>query len=211
MPIDIFIVEAYTVMRHGLRLILEADSNLNVIGDAASATEAIALTKNRSPDVIVIDPHLPNVYSMDIIHQIRASAPRSKLLVLTTVDSNEAILCAAKAGVKGYLLKTTSSAELIEAIYQVASGDVVLPSALTAALLQALSEPSPSPEALTSRERDVLCYVTQGLGNKEIASALNISQNTVKTHMRRILSKLNLRSRTEAAAFALQQGLVYRN
>ena len=207
MPINLLLVEAYTVMRHGLRLLLEEDPEILVIGEAGTKADTISLALDLSPSLILIDPDLPDAGSIQTIRQLRSALPAVPLIILTASQSSDEILAAFKAGVKGYLLKDITGPRLIESIHQVAAGESILPITLTGCLLEELAEPSPSPEILTDRELDVLACVTQGLGNKEIACILNISQNTVKTHVRRILAKLHLRSRTEAATFALQRGV----
>jgi DNA-binding NarL/FixJ family response regulator len=153
---------------------------------------------------------LPDARGAETIRRIRAGVPQTQVLILTASERCEDMVAAIKAGARGYLRKNVSGAEVIQAIHHVAAGQAVLPPALTTRLLDELADPSPTPEALTERELDVLQYITQGLGNKEIATALNISQNTVKTHVRRILGKLNLPSRTAAATYAMQNGIVLR-
>jgi len=209
--IHVLIVDAYTVLRHGLRLILQEDPELTVVGEAANSTDALAQVTTLGPDVVLIDPNLPDSYGIETIRSIRTMEPQTQVLVLTTSEQSIDILATFKAGAKGYLSKNVTGAEVVQAIHQVALGQAVLPPTLATCLLDGLAESIPASEQLTNRERDVLTCLTQGLGNREIATALNISQNTVKTHMRRILSKLNLRSRTEAATYALQKGLILKN
>ena len=204
--IRVLIIDAYTVLRHGLRLILQTDSHLTVVGDAGTCTDALHQLSILTPQVILIDPNLPDIAGPEALRQLQAAAPETEFVVLTTFNHSDAILAAFKAGAKGYLLKDVSGQEVIQTIHQVAKGHTVLPPDLTHCLLTGMA--SPSPEDLTTREQDVLYCLTQGLGNKEIAAELNISENTVKTHVRRILCKLHLRSRTEAVAYALQSGLV---
>lgn len=210
MMIRVMIVDAYTVLRHGLRLILQEDADLEIVGEAASIAEAISQANSLIPDVILIDPDLPDLSGSTALQKLHAANTQIHQLVLTTSERGEDILAAFQAGAKGYLSKNVSSKKIIQTIHQIAEGESVLPANLTSHLLNSLTHPQ-CQEALTARELDVLQYLSEGMGNKEIACKLNISQNTVKTHVRRILGKLNLRSRTEAATYALKNGLVHNN
>lgn len=208
--IRVLIVDPFTVLRHGLRLILQEDPALIVVGEAADSAEAVTQATELTPEVTLMEITLPDARGAETVRRIREGVPQTQVLILTASEQCEDMVAAIKAGAKGYLRKNVSGAEVIQAIHQVATGQAVLPPALTTRLLDELADPSPTPEALTERELDVLQYITQGLGNKEIATALNISQNTVKTHVRRILGKLNLRSRTAAATYAMQNGILLR-
>jgi DNA-binding NarL/FixJ family response regulator len=179
-----------------------------VIGEAGTAAEAVCRAKELRPDVILLEMQLPDRAGPPVIEALHQAAPQSQILVLTVSDHKHDILCAVKAGARGFLLKDVSSTELVQAIVRIATGEAVLPPVLTTRLVDELSASMSSADPLTEREHDVLVQMSKGLGNKEIAVVLNISQNTVKTHVRRILTKLNLRSRTEAATYALQQGLL---
>ena len=205
--ITVLIVNSHTILRHGLRLILQEDPALSVVGEAANGSEAVHQTHTFQPDVVLMDLALPDTCGIDTIAQIRASSADSEVLILTTSDRDEDMVAACKAGAKGYLLNNVTGKDVIQAIHQVAAGQATLSPPVTNCILNELSSPSLPPEALTSRELDVLNCLTLGLGNKEIATMLSISQNTVKTHVRRILAKLNLRNRTEAATYAMQANL----
>ena len=206
--IKVLIVDAHTVLRHGLRLILQEDPNIAIVGEAASGAEAITQAAKLVPHIILMDLQLPDLCGVEVIRQLRTVAPETRVLILTITDQSDSMLAACKAGVKGYLLKSVSGQDVVRAIHQIAAGQAVLPPSLTTRLLDELAAPSPTPDILTERELDVLRCMTQGLGNKEIASVLNISPNTVKTHVRRIFGKLNLRNRTEAATYAMQTDLL---
>ena len=205
--IRVLIADAHTVLRHGLRLILQQDPNLTVVGEAASSAEVLACATNLSPDIVLMDLNLNGANGVETIRQVRKASPQTEVVVLTVSDQSESMLAACKAGVKGYLLKSVSGKDVVQAIHRVAAGQAVLPPDLTTQLLNELANPAALPETLTGRELDVLRCMIRGHGNKEIAAALNISQNTVKTHVRRILSKLHLRNRTEAVAYAVQSDL----
>jgi two-component system NarL family response regulator len=153
----------------------------------------------------------PDCSGIKLIEQIRAAAPQTQVLILTMFDQSKDMVATCKAGARGYLLKTVRGAEVVQALHQVAAGQAVLPPPLASRLWDGLAAPAEAAEMLTGREIDVLQYIIQGLGNKEIADALNISENTVKTHIRHILTKLNLRNRTEAATYAMQCNLCSQN
>ena len=206
--IRVLIVDAHTVLRHGLRLILQEDPTLTVVGEVGSGHEAILQTSNLKPDVVLMDLQLPDLCGTKIIRHIRLASPHTQILVLTVSNQNEKMLTACTAGAKGYLLKSVSGTEVVQAVHQVAAGQAVLPPSLTTRLLDELANPTPTPDTLTERELEVLQQMSDGLENKEIAAALNISQNTVKTHIRRIFAKLNLRNRTEAATYAVQTDIL---
>jgi len=208
--IRVMIVDAYTVLRHGLRLILQEDPCLEIVGEAANTAEAVRQATTLKPDLMLIEPELPDLSGPVALKKLQAAHPDIPILVLSTSERGEDILAAFQAGAKGYLSKKVNSQEIIQTIHQIARGEAVLPPELTTQLLHSLTHPL-GRESLTARELDVLQCITAGLGNREIASTLHISHNTVKTHVRRILYKLNLRSRTEAATYALKNGLVHHN
>ena len=206
--IRVLIVDAHTILRHGLRLILQEDPAITVVGEAESGAEAVEKVTALKPDVVLMDLQLPDLCGTKIIQQIRAINPSSQIVVLTVSNQSEKMLTACTAGAKGYLLKSISGADIVDAMHKVAAGQAVLPDSLTTHLLDQLANPTPTPDPLTDRELEVLQCMTTGLGNKEIAMALSISQNTVKTHVRHIFAKLNLRNRTEAAAYAMQSEIL---
>lgn len=207
--IRVLIADAYTILRHGLRLILEEDPLITVVGEAARASELMAQIDSKMPHVVVMDLGLSNNNGIETIRHIRTTSPHTQVVVLTTCAQGEVMLAACRAGAKGYLSKNVSGVEVIQAIHQVASGQAALPPQLTTQLLNELATEldKPSLNSLTRREVEVLQCLVHGACNKEIADHLIISENTVKTHIRRILAKLNLRNRTEAATFAMQTNL----
>ncbi len=206
--VRVLIADDHAVLRHGLRLILGEDPGLTVVGEASTGAEAVIQALALAPDVVLMDIELPDISGIEATRRIRAACPQTHMLILTVSDRNQDLLAAFKAGARGYLLKSMESSEVLAAIHHVAAGETILPPHLTARLLDELAEPKPVTAELTAREQEVLQHLVRGLANKEIARALNISLNTVKSHVRRILSKLNSRSRAEAAARAVRIGLV---
>lgn len=212
--IRILISDDHAVLRHGLRLILQSAPDITVIGETGTGADAVTQAIALTPDVVLMDLDLPDMSGIEATQRIRAACPETRVLILTVSDRKSDFLGALKAGARGYLLKSMESREVLDAIRRVAEGEAVLPPKLAARLLDDLAEPAPSApiaEELTERELEVLNQLAQGLGNKEIATALNISENTVKTHVRSILAKLGVRSRTEAATHALRGGMVSNN
>jgi DNA-binding NarL/FixJ family response regulator len=177
------------------------------VGEAASGLQAIAQADALKPDVILMDIGLPDMTGIEAARRIRIVSPASRVLILTVSDRNEDLMEALRAGARGYMLKSMEGRDVQEAIHRVAAGEALLPPHLTSRLLDELAAPAP-PGELTDREQDVLRYLAKGWGNKEVAAALHVSENTIKTHVRHILDKLNLRSRAEAAVYAVQAGLV---
>ena len=206
--ITVLIADDHSVLRHGLRLILQGDPNLDVVGEATNGAEAVEKALSLLPDVILMDVEMPDITGIEATRRIRAVQPDMRVLILSVSQRNEDLLDAFKAGARGYLLKSVESAEMLSAIHHVAVGETILPPDLATRLMNRLAQPEQNTEELTARERDVLEQIARGLGNKEIAAILSISENTVKTHVRHILAKLNLRSRAEAAAFAVRNNLV---
>lgn len=206
--IRVLIADDHTVLRHGLRLILNQAEGLTVVGEAADGDEAVTLALALQPDVVLMDVNMPGVDGIEATRRLRAVRPEMKVLMLTISKRDKDLLGAVKAGAKGYLLKNAEAGEVIESIRRVAAGEAILPPYMINLVLEELASPSPEPQQLTERELDALKLVAQGLGNKEIAGQLHISENTVKTHVRHILEKLHLSNRAEAAAYAVRHGLI---
>jgi two-component system NarL family response regulator len=206
--IRVLIVDDHTLLRHGLRLILNNAEGLTVIGEATDGEEAITLARELKPDVILMDVNMPGLNGIEATRRIRAAQPDIKVLMLTISKQDKDLIAAIKAGARGYLLKSAESGEVIESIQRVAAGEAILPPSMMVRVLDELADPAPAPRELTDREVEILKCVARGRGNKEIAANLHISENTVKTHVRHILEKLNLNNRAEAAAYAVQAGFI---
>jgi NarL family two-component system response regulator LiaR len=209
-PIKILVVDDQIIVRKGIRALLATESQLQVIGEAEDGEEAIEKYETMKPDVIVMDLVMPNIDGIEAIRRITAKNPKARILVLTSFATDEKVFPAIKAGALGYLLKDSSPDELVQAIRQVHRGESSLHPTIARKLLQELSRPSqqpPTSEPLTEREVGVLRVIARGLSNQDIAGELIISEATVRTHVSNILSKLHLASRTQAALYALREGL----
>lgn len=207
MPIRILIVDDHSVVRQGLRMFLRLDPDFEVVGEAADGAEAVRLTAELRPHVVLMDLLMPVMDGISAIAAIRRETPESEVLALTSVLEDEAVFGAMRAGATGYLLKDTHADELCRAVKAAAAGQVQLSPQAAARLLREVKAPD-SPETLTERETDVLRLLASGLANKEIARALTIGEKTVKTHVSNILAKLGVPSRTQAALYAVRIGLV---
>jgi DNA-binding NarL/FixJ family response regulator len=207
MSIRIIIVDDHTVVRQGLRMFLELDRDLEVIGEATNGLEAVNLARSLKPDVVLMDLHMPVMDGITAITQIRKEKLDTEVIAVTSVVEDAMVYSALRAGALGYLLKDTRADEMCRAIKAAADGQVQLSPQIAARLIKEVKVPD-SPEKLTEREIDVLRLLAKGLSNKEIATQLSITEKTVKTHVSNILSKLNVPSRTQAALYAVRVGLV---
>lgn len=208
--IQVLIVDDHTIIRKGIQAMLALVPDIEVVGEAENGQEAVKQAKNLQPDVILMDLVMPEMDGIEAIRRIKADQPEAHILVLTTFAGEDKIFPAIKAGALGYHLKDSDPDELVEAIRQVCQGESSLHPIIARKVLQELSHPSehpPTPDPLTAREVEVLRLVAQGLDNREIADKLVISEATVRTHVSHILSKLHLASRTQAALYALKEGL----
>jgi len=207
MVIRVLIVDDHSVVRQGLQMFLALDPDIDVVAEARNGAEAVHLARQYKPDVVLMDLLMPEMDGVAATEKIRQELPDTEVIALTSVLEDKAIFDAIRVGATGYLLKDTESDKLCEAIKAAAAGQVQLSPAVAARLVREVRAPD-SPEALTEREREVLLALTRGLSNSEIAAALFITEKTVKTHVSNILAKLNLPSRTQAALYALKNGLI---
>jgi two-component system NarL family response regulator len=199
----VLVVEDHNVVRQGLVALLKVVEGLEVVGEAADGAEALAQFRKQQPDVTLIDLRLPVMGGVDVIQRARAEAPQARFIVLTTYDGDEDIYRALKAGAKAYLLKGMTSEDLIATIRTVHEGKSHIPAAIAEKLAERMGA-----EELTPREFDVLEQIVHGKSNKEIASELEVSEATVKTHINSLLGKLGVTDRTQATTAAIQRGIV---
>jgi len=214
--IRIVLVDDQELVRTGFRMVLDAQPDMTVVGEAADGLAAVEFARAHSADVMVMDARMPRMDGVAATRQIRQAGDRPRVLMLTTFDLDEYAFAALKAGASGFLLKDVPPEELLFAIRAVHSGDAVVAPSTTRRLLDRFAPmlPAADPQAaseleeLTERERQVLVLVAQGLSNAELARRLFVSEATVKTHVGRILAKLGLRDRVQAVVFAYENGLV---
>ncbi|MEM7530957.1 MAG: response regulator transcription factor [Chloroflexota bacterium] len=208
--IRILIAEDHHLIREGLVKLLETEEDLEVIGQAVDGVEAVLKARSLKPDVILLDLMMPRKNGIEAIVEIKAENPEARILVLTSFSDDDKVFSAIKAGALGYLLKDVSPDELVQAMRDVYHGESSLHPAIARKLIRELNRPSTLPpvdEPLTEREVEVLMLVARGLSNQDIADSLVISERTVRTHVSNILSKLHLANRTQAALYALKEGL----
>jgi two-component system, NarL family, response regulator LiaR len=208
MPIRVLIADDHSVVRQGLRMFLSSDPDLEIVGEARDGAEAVRLAHQLHPDVVLMDLLMPVMDGIRATAAIRRELPDTEVVALTSVLEDDAVVDAVRAGAIGYLLKDTDSHELRRAIKAAAIGQVQLSPQAAARLLREVRAPEKSADVLTEREKDVLQLLAQGNSNKEISRALNIAEQTVKTHVSHILNKLGTPSRTQAALYAIRIGLV---
>jgi DNA-binding NarL/FixJ family response regulator len=214
--IRIVLVDDQELVRTGFRMVLDAQPDMTVVGEAADGLAAVEFARAHSADVMVMDARMPRMDGVAATRQIRQAGDRPRVLMLTTFDLDEYAFAALKAGASGFLLKDVPPEELLFAIRAVHSGDAVVAPSTTRRLLDRFAPmlPAGDPQAaseleeLTERERQVLVLVAQGLSNAELARRLFVSEATVKTHVGRILAKLGLRDRVQAVVYAYENGLV---
>ena len=208
--IRLLVVDDHPVVRDGLVLMLETQPDFDVVAQANSGMEALAILNSTTVDVVLLDLEMPEMDGVETLTQIVTRYPQIGVLVFTAFDTDERIVAAVRAGAKGYLLKGARRQEIFEAIRVIHGGGSLLQPVVASKLMQHLSQenaPSPANE-LTSREQEVLQHLSRGHTNRDIADTLFITERTVKFHVSSILSKLGAENRTEAVRIAMQQGLV---
>lgn len=208
--IRVFVTDDHSIVRKGIKATLELTPDIELVGEAANGREAVEMVADINPDVILMDLVMPVMDGIEAIRQIKANQPDVRILVLTTFAGEDKIFPAIKAGALGYQLKDSGPEELVTAIQQVYRGESALHPVIARKVIRELTrlaEKPPTPDPLTLREVEVLRLVAQGLENPEIAEKLVISEATVRTHVGNIMSKLHLASRTQAALYALREGL----
>lgn len=211
--VSVLIADDQALVRGGFRAILAAQADIEVVGEAGSGAEAVDAVRALRPDVAVIDVRMPGTDGIEATRWIVSSGSTCRVLMVTTFDLDEHVYDAFRAGASGFLLKNVSPEDLVTAVRAVHAGDALLAPAITRRLIERfVTAPAPGADprlsSLTERERDVLRHVAQGCSNSEIATALYLSPGTVKTHVSRILTKLDLRDRVHAVVFAYESGLI---
>ena len=214
MTVRVVIADDQELVRTGFRMILKAEPDIEVVGEAGDGAEAIELAQALRADVVLMDIRMPGVDGLEATRRLIAKAPHTRVLILTTFDLNEYVYEALRAGASGFLLKDAPAAQLVTAIRVVADGEALLAPSITRRLIAEFARrPSPSAKPdemkeLTARELEVLRLLARGLSNAEIAKKLFVSDATVKTHVARVLRKLGLRDRVQAVVVAYESGLV---
>jgi DNA-binding NarL/FixJ family response regulator len=218
MAIRILLVDDHKIVREGTRQLLEQSGDLIIAAETSNGLDAIRLCAQLQPDVVVMDVHMPGMSGLEATRAIRAQSPRVRVLILSAYDDDRYVFPLLDAGASGYLLKTTSGANLAAAIQAVARGETILDPQISGKVRKRLSQPGVHPagiyqsadmvEALTEREVEVLRAVTRGKSNKEVGEQLGITTNTVQVHLRNIFAKLNVSDRTQAVAYAIREGWI---
>jgi len=212
--IRVLLADDQRLVRSGFRMILRADPGLDVVGEAGDGVEAVALARELRPDVVLMDVRMPRLDGIEATRQLLREQDPPRVLVLTTFDLDEYVYAALRAGASGFLLKDAPEEQLAAAIRVAADGGALFSPAVTRRLIERFTAldpdtaPPPRLEELTARELEVLRLIARGLSNAEIAAELVVSDHTVKTHVARVLAKLDLRDRTQAVIAAYESGLV---
>jgi DNA-binding NarL/FixJ family response regulator len=206
--VKILLADDHTIVRQGLKLILSAHSDLEVVGEAANGREAVELADKLRPDIVLMDVQMPELNGIDATRKMVAANPRIRILVLSMHKESVYVREILKAGARGYILKDAIDTELLNAVRSVARGDGYISPAVSSALNDKVKDPTNPVDMLSPREREVLLLIADGKTNKEIATRLNLSVYTVDSHRGRIMEKLNLHSAGELVRFAMKNGLV---
>lgn len=211
-PIRVLIADDHILFRAGVASLFSANNDFALVGAASNGEDAATLALALRPDIILLDVRMPVASGLDALRRIRASWPEARLVMLTASEDDQDLFESVRLGAQGYLLKNTSPADLYSYLKGVMRGEAALSGMLAARLLSEMSGGGRAAnEPLSQRERDVLRLVADGASNKEIAERLQIAENTVKKHLQSILDKLHLQNRTQAAAYALREGVVQRS
>jgi DNA-binding NarL/FixJ family response regulator len=212
--IEVLLADDQALVRDGFRALIDREPDMRVVAEAADGVEAIALTRRHRPDVVLMDIRMPAIDGLTATTRVLALPEPPRVLVLTTFDRNEWVYEALRAGASGFLLKDVRGSQLTQAIRTVADGEALLAPSITRRLIEQFVSrrppraPQPAPATLTEREAEVLRLLAAGLSNAEIADRLVIGHSTVKTHVTRLLTKLDLRDRAQAVVFAYESGFV---
>jgi two-component system, NarL family, response regulator DevR len=205
--VRVFLLDDHEIVRRGIADLLEAESDVSVVGEAATVAEALCRIPVARPDVAVLDARLPDGSGVDVCRDIRSAYPEIHCLILTSYDDDDAIFAAVMAGASGYLLKQIRGSSLVDAVREVAAGKSLLDPSVTGRLLKRLREGAPRDErlaALTDREREVLSLIADGLTNRQIGERLSLAEKTVKNYVSGLLAKLDMQRRTQAAVYGAE-------
>ncbi|RPI86696.1 MAG: DNA-binding response regulator [Chloroflexi bacterium] len=208
--IRILIADDHGVVREGLRALIRTEKGMKLLGEAENGEQALTLARQLQPDILLLDMIMPGVSGLDVIRELKREAAPIRILVLTSFSDDEMVFSAIKNGADGYLLKNTPPKTLLSAIRDVHSGSPSMSPSIAMKLMRELQRPPdlpPTEEPLTGREVDVLRLIAQGCSNEEIAEQLVVTEGTVRSHVSNILTKLHLANRTQAALYALREGL----
>ncbi len=208
MTITLLLIEDQTLMRQGLRMLLDLEPGMTVIGEAADGESGVRLALEKRPDVVLMDVQMPGISGVEATAALCAAWPAARVIILTTFDRDDYVFQAIRAGALGYLLKDAPAEELIRTIRRVHGGEAFIQPEIASRTLRELLRPQQSPlEPLSDREREVLVLLAQGASNREIADRLFITEGTVKNHVSNVLGKLQAENRTQAAEIARRYGL----
>jgi len=209
--ISVVLADDHSLMRKGLRKILEMEEDIEVIGEAASGSEAIKAVMEKQPQVLILDINMPDLNGIEVTRQLKKEETKTNIMILTIYDDREYLLELIKLGVMGYLLKDVEPPTLIDAVRCVSRGEAYIQPTLSRALIteyNRVNQPIEGKKNLTPREKEVLAEIAEGSSNQEISSKLKISEKTVKNHVSSILRKLGLHDRTQAAVYAVKNNMI---
>jgi two-component system response regulator NreC len=215
MAIRVLICDDHIMVRQGVRMVLQSESDIELVGEAGRGEEAVALAEQLRPEVVIMDLSLPDISGIEAIKRIKAALPNTRIIALTMHEEEPYVMEVLRAGAEAYIVKRSAAADLVNAMRQVMAGQAVLDPVVTKAVVTGyVSRPTPptpdkeTDSVLTPREREILILVAEGFTNAEIAKKLYISEKTVQTHRSNILDKLNIHDRTELVRYAIRHGLV---
>ena len=208
--IRILIADDHAIVRDGLRALLATESDLELVGEASDGVQAVSKAHALKPDVILLDMMMPRKDGLEALIEIKQDNPEARVIVLTSFSDDEKVFSAIRNGALGYLLKDSSPQDLLQAIHTVANGEGFLSPSIASKVMREINQPPklpPTKDPITEREVEILQFVAKGLTNDEIAEKLVVSERTVRTHVSNILAKLQLANRTQAALYALKEGI----
>lgn len=208
--IRILIADDHAIVREGLRALLATESDLELVGEASDGVQAVSKAHALKPDVILLDMMMPHKDGLEALIEIKQANPDARVIVLTSFSDDEKVFSAIRNGALGYLLKDSSPQDLLHAIHTVANGEGFLSPSIASKVMREINQPPklpPTKDPITEREVEILQFVAKGLTNDEIAEKLVVSERTVRTHVSNILAKLQLANRTQAALYALKEGI----